>query len=128
MLQYFLTASMLAFLAFAPVSFAQTADGMTPAEEAVCDELSGALYGLCVAYCEAMDCHLGDQFASDRACERVLTNYMTHSDGDMPPCHGSVEGGEDEGTGDTGDAGEISLEDDTTGGGEEGSSSSEPSA
>ena len=57
----------------------------TPAEEPVCDDLNGALYGLCVACCEAMDCHLGDPFASDRACERVLTNYMTHSDGDLPP-------------------------------------------
>jgi len=76
-------------------------DGETPAEEQVCDDLNGALYGLCVAYCEAMDCHLGDQFASDRACERVLTNYMTHSDGEMPPCHDPVEGSEDEGSGDT---------------------------
>jgi hypothetical protein len=53
---------------------------------------TGPLYGLCVAYCEAMDCHLDDQFASDRACERVLTNYMTHSEGDMPPCHSPEEG------------------------------------
>jgi hypothetical protein len=127
-LKCLLTASILALLAFSPASFAQTADGITPAEETVCDELSGALYGLCVAYCEAMDCHLDDQFASDRACERVLTNYMTHSDGDMPPCHGFVEGGEDEDTGDTGDTGESSSEGDTTGGGEEGSGSSEPSA
>jgi hypothetical protein len=65
---------MLAVLSFTPMSLAQTADGETPAEEPVCDDLNGALYGLCVAYCEAMDCHLGDQFASDRACERVLTN------------------------------------------------------
>ena len=86
MLKYLLAATMLAVLAFAPLSLAQTADGMTPAEEPVCDDLNGALYGLCVAYCEAMDCHLGDQFASDEACERVLTNYMTHSDGVMPPC------------------------------------------
>jgi hypothetical protein len=110
MLKYLLAATMLAVLAFTPISLAQTADGMTPAEEQVCDDLNGALYGLCVAYCEAMDCHLGDQFASDRACERVLTNYMTHSDGDMPPCHGPVEGNEDEGEGETGDTGEGSQE------------------
>ena len=92
MLKYLMTATMLAVLAFAPLSLAQTADGMTPAEEQVCDELNGALYGLCVAYCEAMDCHLGDQFASDEACERVLTNYMTHSDGVMPPCETDTTG------------------------------------
>ena len=110
MLKYLLAAMMLAVLAFTPMSLAQTADGMTPAEEQVCDDLNGALYGLCVAYCEAMDCHLGDQFASDRACERVLTNYMSHSDGEMPPCHGPVESDEDEGEGETGDTGEGDQE------------------
>ena len=110
MLKYLMTATMLAVLAFASLSLAQTADGMTPAEEPVCDDLNGALYGLCVAYCEAMDCHLGDQLASDQACERVLTNYMTHSDGEMPPCHGPVEGGEDGGEGETGDTGEGDQE------------------
>jgi hypothetical protein len=110
MLKYLLAAMMLAVLAFTPMSLAQTADGMTPAEEQVCDDLNGALYGLCVAYCEAMDCHLGDQFASDRACERVLTNYMTHSDGDMPPCHDPVEGSEDESEGESGDSGEGDQE------------------
>jgi hypothetical protein len=104
MLNYLMTATMLAVLAFAPMSLAQTADGLTPAEEPVCDDLNGALYGLCVAYCEAMDCHLGDQFALDRACERVLTNYMTHSKGDMPPCHEPVEGSSD--TGDSGESGQ----------------------
>jgi hypothetical protein len=110
MLHYLMTATLLTVLAFAPMSVAQTADGVTPAEETVCDDLSGALYGLCVAYCEAMDCHLGDQFASDRACERVLTNYMTHSEGDMPPCHGPVEGSEGEDSGDTGETGEGDQE------------------
>jgi hypothetical protein len=110
MLKYLLAATMLAVLSFTPMSLAQTADGETPAEETVCDEFSGAMYGLCVAYCEAMDCHLGDQFASDRACERVLTNYMTHSDGDMPPCHGPAEGSEDEGSSETDDTGEGDQE------------------
>jgi hypothetical protein len=92
MLKFFMTATMLAVLAFAPLSLAQTADGETPAEETVCDDLNGALYGLCVAYCEAMGCHLDDQFASDQACERVLTNYMSHSGGDMPPCETDTTG------------------------------------
>jgi len=87
MVKYLMTATMLAVLSFAPMSLAQTADGETPAEETVCDEFNGAMYGLCVAYCEAMDCQHGDWLATDEACERVLTNYMTHSDGEMPPCH-----------------------------------------
>jgi hypothetical protein len=97
MLKYLITATMLAVLAFAPMSLAQTADTMTPAEETTCDDLNGALYGLCVAYCEAMDCQLDDTLASDEACERVLTNYMTHSDGDVPPCETDTtsEGGQE---------------------------------
>ena len=44
----------------APVAFAQTPDGATPANEGVCDVLqvdgvTKGLYGLCVAFCEAQD-------------------------------------------------------------------------
>jgi hypothetical protein len=47
-------------LVFAVNVLASTPDGMTPAEETVCDQLktdgiSKGLYGLCVAYCEAID-------------------------------------------------------------------------
>jgi hypothetical protein len=47
-------------LVFAVNALASTPDGMTPAEETVCDQLkadgiSKGLYGLCVAYCEAHD-------------------------------------------------------------------------
>jgi len=47
-------------LVFAVNALASTPDGMTPAEETVCDQLktdgiSKGLYGLCVAYCEAID-------------------------------------------------------------------------
>jgi hypothetical protein len=104
MLKVVVTAILFTMLAFIPMSQARTADGMTPAEETVCDNLNGALFGLCNAYCEAMDCHLDRPFASERACERVLTNYMTHSGGEMPPCHGFTEDGDD-GAGDSGDPG-----------------------
>ena len=63
-----------ALLAIAAVH-AQTPDGMTPAEETVCDVYSGAAFGLCNAYCEAMDCGHPEQAASPRACERVLSNF-----------------------------------------------------
>jgi hypothetical protein len=50
----------LALSVFAVNAVAQTPDGMTPAEETICDSLkadnvSKGLYGLCVAYCEAHD-------------------------------------------------------------------------
>jgi hypothetical protein len=65
--------------------WAQTPDGETPAEETDCDGLPGPLFGLCNAYCEAMDCDTGPN-ASTRACERVLANYHRHSGGEDPPC------------------------------------------
>jgi hypothetical protein len=105
MLKYLLTVTLLAILSLTPMSLAQTADGKTPAVEWDCDELNGALRGLCVAYCEAMDCHLGDWLATDEACEQVLTNYMTLTEGDMPPCHDPVNINEDNGSDNTDDVG-----------------------
>ena len=67
---------------------AQTPDGETPAEESVCDDLTGKAWGLCNAYCEAMDCESGDQQASDTACDRVLDNFLAASGGAEPPCVG----------------------------------------
>ena len=49
LLKYLMTATLLAVLAFAPISLSQIADGETPAQEPVCDDLNGAWYGLCVA-------------------------------------------------------------------------------
>ena len=63
-----------------------TPDGKPPSEETVCDGLQGALFGLCNAYCEAMDCDSPNHHASDTACARVLANYMKHSGGQPPPC------------------------------------------
>jgi hypothetical protein len=76
---------MLGLLALVPASQAQTADGQTPAVEDVCDGQIGALWGLCVAYCEAMDCDFDYPHADDRACNRVLENYKKLS-GQLPPC------------------------------------------
>lgn len=73
-------------LAFAGTALAQTPDGMTPAEETVCDGFSGASFGLCNAYCEAMDCDSADPKASGRACERVLANFQKHAGEDAAPC------------------------------------------
>lgn len=54
---------------------AATPDGQTPAEETVCDSQIGAAYGLCTAYCEAMDCDSAAPQASPTACSRVRGNY-----------------------------------------------------
>jgi hypothetical protein len=55
---------------------ANTPDGQTPAEETVCDNESGAAFGLCNAYCEAMDCDSPAPQASPTACSRVLANFQ----------------------------------------------------
>jgi hypothetical protein len=61
-------------LAIVPVSYAQTADGETPAEEDICTTwgMTGKVNGLCNAYCEAMDCDSAAPQASEQACSRVL--------------------------------------------------------
>lgn len=71
-----------------------TPDGETPANEGVCNELQGgtpALYGLCVAYCEAQDLDIiGDKETPNN---KILANYnrkKQSTDPDMPciqdPC------------------------------------------
>lgn len=81
---------------FAVISDAQTSDGVTPASESICDGEVGAAYGLCNAYCEAMDCDSEEPNASEKACEKVLANYVKHTDM-MPPCEGfSFEGCNDD--------------------------------
>jgi hypothetical protein len=78
----------LAVLIAMPIAAgAQTPDEETPAEEAVCDDETGTLKGLCNAYCEAMDCHLDEGVhASQEACDRVLANYRKKSGDVDPPC------------------------------------------
>ena len=58
LLSSFLATLTVGLLAVAPPVLAETPDGMTPANEDVCDDLIGStpgLYGLCVAFCEAQD-------------------------------------------------------------------------
>lgn len=64
---------------------AQTADGSTPAEETVCDSEVGAAFGLCNAYCEAMDCDSLNPQASETACTKVFGKFENIT-GTPPPC------------------------------------------
>ena len=68
------------------IIMAKTPDGLTPAQESECDGQPGALFGLCNAYCEAMDCDSDSPHASARACQRVLDNFLAKSGGIFPPC------------------------------------------
>ena len=69
----------VALLAVSSVGFANTPDGETPAVETICDVYhgtTGGQFGLCNAYCEAMDCGHPNVYASDMACEKVAENFL----------------------------------------------------
>jgi hypothetical protein len=51
----------------------------------VCDDLKGKAYGLCNAYCEALDCDW-DPNASERACEALRSNYSSLTGESEFPC------------------------------------------
>jgi len=83
-------------LSVAGVVSANTPDGKTPAVETVCDNEEGAAYGLCNAYCEAMDCTDPNQHASDKGCEAVKENFFKQTGRPMPcdvqcPCAGLLQ-------------------------------------
>jgi hypothetical protein len=63
---------------------AKTPDGKPPSEEAVCDSQTGAAFGLCNAYCEAMDCDSPDHQASDTGCAQVKANYERETGRPLP--------------------------------------------
>ena len=72
----------IVLFAAAPPAFSQTPDGLTPAQESVCDPLRNAtpgLYGLCVEYCEAHDAELislyGDPAELNTPDVKLLINY-----------------------------------------------------
>jgi len=71
-------------LCLGTTSYAQTADGQTPAVETACDSESGAAFGLCNAYCEAMDCDSDFPQASDEACARVLDKFIKITGSEIP--------------------------------------------
>lgn len=76
--------------------FGKTPDGVTPSQETVCDNEKGAAFGLCNAYCEAMDCTDPNQKASDNGCEAVKRNFEKKTGRPLPclltcPCAGLLQ-------------------------------------
>ncbi len=69
----------------AGAALAQTPDELPPSRETVCDAETGAAYGLCNAYCEAMDCESEAPSASATACDKVSTKFQTIT-GHALPC------------------------------------------
>lgn len=75
MIRSLLAAVVVVLLGVSPGVFAQ----------ADCEDEFGAAYGLCNAYCEAMNCDSDNPRASSTACGKVLTKYNEIS-GSVPPC------------------------------------------
>jgi hypothetical protein len=63
-----------------------TPDGQTPHEEDICDGETGAAFGLCNAYCEAMDCDSAKPYASVEACNKIKRLFRKHTGGRYMPC------------------------------------------
>lgn len=74
----------LALVGLAGAAGAKTPDGKTPAEEQVCDGLRGAEFGLCNAYCEAIDCDSRNR--PTKACESLRDNYFELTGMTALPC------------------------------------------
>ncbi len=106
------------------LAFAQTPDGETPSVETVCDTQVGAAFGLCNAYCEAMDCDYITPQASEKACTRVLDRFVQLTE-NVPPCDSvaafcgdrNMDAGEqcDDGNMDNGDGCSSSCQDEDEG-------------
>jgi hypothetical protein len=62
-----------------------TPDNLPPPMEDDCDMTSGAAHGLCVAYCEAMDCDSDEPRASDQECSKVGNKFFNATQ-QRPPC------------------------------------------
>jgi hypothetical protein len=75
----------LTILMATPARAQRTGDHIVPAIEDVCDG-DPFSFGLCNAYCEALDCEAPDPLGTPRACSNLLRNYMKKSGGIAPPC------------------------------------------
>lgn len=69
----------------APALAQRTGDGIVPSIETVC-EGDPFNFGLCNAYCEALDCDSDTPLGTPKACANKLKNYLKHSGGALPPC------------------------------------------
>lgn len=59
--------------------------GQAIADENICDPYEGSAYGLCTAYCEAMDCDSEEHQANKKACDVVYLRFEKMT-GNPPPC------------------------------------------
>jgi hypothetical protein len=76
---------LLAALLYAPSALAYgdgTPDTEPPAEEIVCDDFGGRIWGICVAYCEAQDCPVSEH----PSCTKLRNRFHDLSGSYLLPC------------------------------------------
>ncbi len=69
---------------FAVAAFAVLGLASQALAQSVCEGQMGAPFGLCTAYCEAMDCDSGTPQASGMACAKVLAKWDQLAIGSIP--------------------------------------------
>jgi hypothetical protein len=84
MMKVHLTLAFALLLVCTGAALAQTPDGEPPSSETICDSETGAAYGLCNAYCEAMDCESDTPSASETACSKVRSKFQNITGRDLP--------------------------------------------
>lgn len=84
----FISIFALLLLFSSPLWAQRTGDHIVPAIETVCDG-DPFSFGLCNAYCEALDCDSETPLGTPKACANKLKNYVKKSGGALPPCEAS---------------------------------------
>jgi hypothetical protein len=77
-------------------AFANTSCKKPPEPVTACSHEKGVAYGLCHAYCEALDCDNPSHHASDQACTAVKKNFEKLTGRPLPcavqcPCAGLLQ-------------------------------------
>jgi hypothetical protein len=80
--RFVITFSLALLLALAGRAITQTPDKQPPSQEASCDGLTGAAFGICNAYCEAQDCDVHAR----PSCERLRAKFLKATGHDRFPC------------------------------------------
>ncbi len=80
MLRHTTLCAFVVFIMVLGAAYAQTP------EEDVCGEYTDNAWGLCNAFCTAMDCDGEEPNASGQACGQVAANFIRATDGKSLPC------------------------------------------
>ena len=64
--------------------YAKPPDFVPASQDSICNSVSGAAFGLCISYCEAMDCDGEEAAASESACLTIRDRFVQLTGSDVP--------------------------------------------